>query len=296
MSLFASFLVPLEPVGMRALPRASDIRDALLPPQGGDRASRELRAELHDDDQGRPVTVSDPFLTSRGYVVRVTALRADLAVHVVRRLGDGRRIGGGLRVQPLSEWGAKIASAGEFLDDKPASAADRIDVTLLTPTSFRGGDRGAAFDVPLPEPARIVRSWLSRLELAADDDRAAILAGTRPDAIVAWVRTSVRVSRFALFGEPVSFRIRGGDQRLVATHGWIVLHTEAREGPERRALRALARLSLFTGTGRKTVHGLGQTFTVVNGRDPGGEERAFDDLLGAHEPFGESAGRLPPFA
>jgi hypothetical protein len=296
MGIFASFLVPLEPVGMRALPRAANVRDALLPRQPGSAADRELRADLHDEDRGRPLTISDPFLSDRGYVVRVTALRADLAVHVIRALGEGRKLGDGLRVLPVSDWSANVASADELTDDKPASGSDRIGIRLLTPTTLRGGDRhGGRMDVPLPDPTRVVGSWLARLETCAEDDRTTILGGVAPQALVDWVRASTSVAGFGLYGEPAFFTIRGTEHRVVATRGWLVLNAESAECPERRALRALGRLSCFSGTGRKTVHGFGQTLTVVNGLEPKGEERALDALLAAHQPFGGAAERLLAF-
>ena len=274
----------MEPGG-GFVPSTKDLRTALLPKN--DDLYADLIADLH---QSRPGRLGRPlglaaYYTERGCFVRVTAIGSAIAGVVLERVGHGPYVGGGYRLARSSDWGVRVVWNGtELFDRRPDRPSDSIRIDFLTSTTFRAGERTDRHFMPLPEPARIVGSWIGRFE-----EYDPSLLGASPDEgaseYLGWVRRRVWLADAFQLTATTAPTGRGGADRVLGTRGRLSLQAREPDGERRRLLRALARFAFFSGTGYGTIHGLGQTVASVN-EDPAPEEYdPIERLLAMHVPL-----------
>ena len=125
----------------------------------------------------------------------------------------------------------------------------RIRLCFLSPTSFRSHD----MHFPLPDPALVYQSWLTRWNAFAPEELRINVA------LLDVVAAHVAVGRYSLRTEMVDL---GSNRKMVGFVGSVQFNVvrAGKIGDEwLRRLNLLADYAAFCGTGHKTAHGMGQT-------------------------------------
>jgi CRISPR-associated endoribonuclease Cas6 len=233
------------------------------------RRSPELSARLHDEMNLKPFTVAMlalPPVASRGKnrivlregdraAWRVTALNEIvLRVLLDAEFGEELRVGD-LRfaVERVSADSDKRPDVG-FVDEEElvaqclsVSRVEEVSFEFLSPVSFRSYD----MDYPYPLPELVFASLADKWNAAGmpgsvDRDRIREIAATLP--AIAWKGETKRL----FFG-------RG--HGVIGFQGAFTYRTARLDAEDQRVLLLLAQFANFSGVGRLTGQGLGQTRT-----------------------------------
>lgn len=226
--------------------------------------SAELSTYVHETLNVKPFTVS--LLKWRqekdegGYRVvargeslswRVTALREDVlqaALHV--RTGEVLQAGNlPLRVEKVKADGTEDSGVVDEMELVGAAlGAGRIAelrLRFLSPVAFRRDDK----DYPTPDPVFIFSSLADKWQQAAmpvEMDRAWVREAAARALLAEWHGSSRRV-------------YFGGDRGMLAFSGRFSYDVTALNEEEQHALLLLAQFANFSGVGRLTGQGFGET-------------------------------------
>lgn len=244
---------------------------------------------------GLPWTVSAAFGPPGAHRFRLTVLGVGLRTMAIA-LRDRVRKGGGLlhgwRIGDPSGWLVRGTGGVERMAAAPAGGDDgRMLVFFLSPAVTRYDRSGRE---PVGDVLTMVASWRRRWLNHADPSHplTAVIQERSADgrsALLQWC--SERIELLDAGMRQRTWRAAGG-WPCTGGVGWIDLRTHGGTGPERAALRALARFSLFCGTGGHLSFGFGQTLALV-GAEADGVRRAPRQLTSwpvVHRRFASSVG------
>lgn len=226
--------------------------------------SPELSTYVHEGLNVKPFTVSllkgrwgkeegGCCAVAKGETLRwrVTALREDVlqaALHV--RAGDILQAGHlTLRVEAVKADGTEDSGVVDEMELVGAAlASDRmaeLRLRFLSPVAFRRDDK----DYPMPDPVFIFSSLADKWQQAAMPvamDRAWIREAASKAVLAEWQGGSRRV-------------YFGGDRGMLSFSGRFNYDVTALDEEEQHALLLLAQFATFSGVGRLTGQGFGET-------------------------------------
>lgn len=218
-----------------------------------------LSERLHADNERKPFSVwmlaaSDPRTRERRPALRLTLLDDSLFAPIVGsllrdeattlRLGPNRYRITELATHPSAHHLAGFGAYAELMDQ--TLAPGRLIVRFVSPTAFRSQDR----DVLWPDPRLVWQSWVRTWNAHCEPDQRFGEA-----ALLGEYVTGVTVRRH----EVRTRRVRVSEGVFAGFTGVAEYDLARVPEPGRRWLAVLARFSFFSGTGRKTTMGLGQT-------------------------------------
>lgn len=208
-----------------------------------------LAEALHDRPVLKPFTLSSLEQDHDGnYRWRVTLLQDDLweALWAGVRAVSMLELNG--RTWPVRWPGAQVTHRSYDFLLTGIRPADRIEMTFLSPTTFRTGN----LDFPLPEPGAVFQSWLSRWNDFAPTHRRI------STELLDMVRVSVAISAHQLWTEECDL----GHTQAVGFVGqvtYVIIRARRLDQALMWQLNALADYAEFCGTGQRTDQGMGQT-------------------------------------
>lgn len=281
-----------EPVALSLLlplvgPRGADPPNADLLRRGVLRQLERWRAQatrdFHDDpgSAGHGWTVSDPLEHHLGLWFRVTAAGTSAAFALAHSLGEGGPlVPNHWRIGSAALWGLMTATIDELSIMGSYGPSERVGVVLLSPTTF-SPPVGEGHD-PLPTVGRLFGGWARRWTAHLDSAHPLSKVIGDGDRMERWMGRHLRVVDASLRTER---RSRGPVRAARGVVGSVEFVLKGDRGPERDAVRALARFACFCGTGRHLSFGFGQTLTTVGGL-PGEVGAQGDAVLFSRHRFG----------
>jgi CRISPR-associated endoribonuclease Cas6 len=239
------------------------------------RADPGLSDSLHEGQGPRPYTVSSllghfqngQLDDSATYTLRLTALRADLAGHLLAASGEGGLLAPGAILQldyrpfrveaaATTPEGQPWAATGSY-GDLAASALvsgepppRQVTLMFTSPTAFKSQER----TMPLPLPDLVFGSLLDRWNAFAP---VAFPAETKR-----YAAECLAVSRFELASRPVPAKEGGLRVGAVGQMTYVTLNYDRYW---MSVIHTLAACAIFSGAGMGTASGLGQCRQVYGG-------------------------------
>lgn len=224
-------------------------------------ADPRLSAYLHDGQSEKPFTLSPLYgdlplvgkhrqlQRDARYTWRVSLLSAELVNWARDWLRKPPQVID-LRAVRLKVRSLRCAPEATRYDRLYASSdSNRIQLTFLSPTSFRR--RGHHF--PLPVPVNLFHSYLRRWNDFAGDT-------VDTEAFLDWVDSHVVLRRHQLASSKVAAGKRGTVTGFTGSVELAISAATRRQHPDCAQLfAALGRYAPYCGTGHKTTFGLGQT-------------------------------------
>lgn len=234
-----------------------------------------LAAELHDEPEVRPFTVSNLIGPARGglnpqatYRLRFSAYSEAVCARLLNAVQPGGALAPGARVEleylPFEVEGAALTAAedpwagqtdysslaaGRLVNPQPPDR--RITLRLASPTAFKTQGLG----LPMPLPELVFGSLLTRWNAFAPI--------SFPPEARRFAAECLQVSRFELSSRPATMRDNGLRVGAVGTVTYTAVNADRYW---LGVLHTLAAFAFYSGVGAATTAGMGQACQVMDAR------------------------------